>query len=780
MLRVATALREHDQAAPVASRIPLWGFIDDEIFLTKGGAVGVGFRMRGADPECFDPQDRRTLTRRVEQAFRQLDEHLRVHQYLLKRPAAPIPASDHPSRIVRDALKKRADYLASRADRLFESELYTVLLYEGSVSRPSPLARARALLRQPRTSLSSRRAEDLLDDQLTADCLQLRHQAEAFRTHLSDLFAPEPLSKDSLFRFFRRLLNGPTTQEDAPLTTDIHLDHLVMDASIECHRTHLVVGEDLVKALTMTDPPAHTFAGVLDELWNVPASLTACLEWRRLPHASMRRNIQARRRHFFNRRVALVNYLQSNTRPDEMLVDPSAGATVDELGHALTDIEVGGHVFGECSLTLLLAHRDRRQLDGAVAACTKAMAAHDGRLHHETYNAVNAFFAVIPGNAAVNVRRLALLESNAADLSPVYAPECSSRASAHLAGREYLAVFESSQHTPYFWNLHHHDVGHALVQGATGSGKSFLMNFLLMHAQKYDPVTVILDLGGSYDRLTNHLQGSRWRMGLSNRDVAINPFALDPTGENLHFLQTFVRVLLESGNAAALTSAEHRDLYEAVESLYVLDPPQRRLATLSHTLPHALGERLERWIDPGPYGDWFDHAEDTFTMPAFGCVDFEGLDQYPAILEPLLFYILHRTSVLVRDNAALHRLTLCIVDEAWRFVRDPTVKAYIIEALKTWRKRNAAMLLVTQSGEDFGDRDLLRTVIESCPTKFFLANPNADQARLGELFHLNQAEAAAVRSLIPRRQLLLKRPGVAKVLTLVDPFTDRLFSGATA
>ena len=101
---------------------------------------------------------------------------------------------------------------------------------------------------------------------------------------------------------------------------------------------------------------------------------------------------------------------------------------------------------------------------------------------------------------------------------------------------------------------------------------------------------------------------------------------------------------------------------------------------------------------------------------------------------------------------------------------DATVKAYITEALKTWRKRNAAMLLATQSSEDFADHDLLRTVVESCPTKFFLANPGMDLDRARELFHLNATEAALITHLLPRQQALLKRPDLAKVINLhVDP-----------
>jgi type IV secretory pathway VirB4 component len=80
------------------------------------------------------------------------------------------------------------------------------------------------------------------------------------------------------------------------------------------------------------------------------------------------------------------------------------------------------------------------------------------------------------------------------------------------------------------------------------------------------------------------------------------------------------------------------------------------------------------------------------------------------------------------------------------------------------------MILATQTVEDFASADLLRTVIESCPTKLFLANPGLDRDRYTELFQLNEMELNLLTGLIPRQQILLKRPDLAKVLALtVDP-----------
>ena len=96
---------------------------------------------------------------------------------------------------------------------------------------------------------------------------------------------------------------------------------------------------------------------------------------------------------------------------------------------------------------------------------------------------------------------------------------------------------------------------------------------------------------------------------------------------------------------------DDRDLYEAIENLYALDPPQRRLITLSNTMPRSLAQHLHRWVQGGPYANLFDNAEDTLTFQRVQCFDFEGLDKYPLLLAPLLFYVLHRASAAIDDPA---------------------------------------------------------------------------------------------------------------------------------
>ena len=772
MVKLARILRDYDAAGGVNELIALWGFVDDHVFLTKAGHAGLVYAVRGVDYEGLTHHQRQALVHQVEAGLRMFDEQCRIYQYVLKRAMEPIVSTPCRVPVANEAIQRRTAFLNARRHQLSDIRLYFVILYEAPhVARRATVLRR--LWQSPgaafRGWLSSGATVQLLESELDQAIGTLYQKAQTFEVQVSEC-GLERLPKADAFRFFRSLVNDDSRSSDAArLTYDTHLDYFVSDSAIECYRDHLVVGDRLVKVLSMKEPPSHTFATLLRDVYELPGDLTACLEWQRIPADRMRRDLQARRRHFFNKRVSLVNYIAPDTKPEEMLTDDSATATVRQLGEALTETEVNGHFFGRCSLTLVLHGPDARALQQQAAEARKAFAVHDGVLFDETYNLLNAWLGTIPGNVAHNLRRLALLETNAADLSFVFTLDQGERVSGHLQ-REALAVLETPHRTPYAFNLHVQDVGHTLVLGATGSGKSFLLNFLVTHAQKYEPLTIILDLGHSYRKLASLLGGSYLELGLRQREVTINPFALAPTPEHLHFLHAFVRVLLEANDDYRLSDLEDREVYEAVENLYMLDERQRRLFTVANLLPRALSARLQKWIEGGRYATLFDNLEDTLTVERLQVFDFEAMRVYPALLEPLLFYVLHRVVASVQDPAEAATLKLCVMDEAWRFIQHPTLRAYVQDGLKTWRKCNAAMILATQTVEDFASVDLLRTVVESCPTKLLLANPSLDRQHYANLFQLNEMELDLLTGLVARQQMLLKRPDLTKVLTLtVDP-----------
>ena len=159
-------------------------------------------------------------------------------------------------------------------------------------------------------------------------------------------------------------------------------------------------------------------------------------------------------------------------------------------------------------------------------------------------------------------------------------------------------------------------------------------------------------------------------------------------------------------------------------------------------------------------------------------IDLAGAAEHEDLCEAALFYLLERLRIALDDPAEASRVKLMVVDEAWRYLNDPSVLAYLAEAAKTWRKRNAALVLATQSAVDVTSTRGAGALLESMPTKLFLANPDLPDA-VAETFRLNPAEMATIRGLLPKRELYLRRAQEAGVVRLeVDPESYWLYTSS--
>ena len=523
---------------------------------------------------------------------------------------------------------------------------------------------------------------------------------------------------------------------------------------------------------------------IFERLLEVQANFHVVTEWKKEDSGSMRRTIQAKRRHYHNTKHSFVSQVNLNDTPaHDVLVDDSKESQVRELGDSIKEIELKGNYFGNFSLTVVILRPRLGKVERACAEFYKVFSVHDAQLYEEKYNLLNSFLATVPATTS-STSVMCICSTRIMRIIRFCSPCTVANTRTTISVQEYLAVLETNHHTPYFLNLHHRDVAHTMILGRTGAGKSFLLNFLITNLQKYDPWTFIFDLGGSFESLTQLFGGSYVKIGINSADFRINPFSLPPTKENLDFLALFVKVLLQGSSPIDLEPGEERDLYQQIENLYSVDPPLRTLGVLANTLGHRVADRLAKWTRGGQFGLLFDNSEDTISFSRFQCFDFQKMSQYPEILEPLLFYILHRANSVISDREISTVFKAFFIDEAWVFLKNPSIQRYIVEALKTWRKANAAMILSTQSLDELRRSEVLDVIIESCPTKIFLANPDMDRDLYRRQFHLNENEVDLISSLVPKQQFLIKTPELAKVVNLTvdrksywlytnDPFDNR-------
>src|SRR6202790_5604835 len=774
MLRLSRVFKNYNETGSLGEQINLYGFIGPHVFLTKSGEVGVILEVRGVDYECLDDASIDGFTKRLESALKLFDEHYRLYQYLFKRNNEPIPYKLYDSPIVDAAIKNRIAYLGSKADTLFSLSVYYVVLYEGFQTSQKLGGALAELTKNPkkavadlRAHFSSQKRVVILGEHVSNAQAALLQKARSFILQVSDFLAVRMLDKGEAFRVLKRTLNfQPDKLELAKLKYDTFLDYYLPESPIECHRGHLRVDDYYVKVLTLKEPSAQSFPLIFKRLLEVEANYYVVTEWKKEDSGKMRRAIQSKRRHFHNTKRSFVSQANMNdSAPQDVLLDDSKESQVRELGEGIKEIELHGNYFGQFSLTVVIYDLDVAKVQRACADFYKVFSVHDAQLYEEKYNLLNAFLAAVPGNHVFNLRSLYLLNTNYADFSFLFTLHRGEPYNEHLR-QEYLAVLETNHRTPYFLNLHYRDVAHTMILGRTGAGKSFLLNFLITNLQKYAPHTFIFDLGGSFESLTQLFGGSYVRVGLESEDFKVNPFSLPPTKENLDFLALFLKVLIQGGRAGELDPGFERDLYHQVENLYAIDPALRTLGVLANTLGHDLASRLAKWTRGGQFGFLFDNAEDTISFSRFQCFDFQRMSQYPELLEPLLFYILHRANSVIVDRQISSIFKAFFIDEAWVFLKNPSIQRYVVEALKTWRKHNAAMILSTQSLDELKRSEILDVIIESCSTKIFLANPDMDRDLYRRQFHLNESEVELIASLVPKQQFLIKTPELAKVANL--------------
>jgi type IV secretion/conjugal transfer VirB4 family ATPase len=774
MLNLSRVIKPWKEADALSAHINLYGFWTETAFLTKSGDLGMVLGVTGVDYESLDNDEQQYAVKRLESALKSFGEGFHVYQYLFKTNRPEIPFARYDDELIDAAIDQRRQYFESKRDRLYEVELFYVIVLEGARSKTGILSALGRMPRDPQGAFRELKAQFtndnmkvLLRKQIDADMVRLEQCVQNFTRHLADLMPIEVQGQQAQFSFFRRLLNFDDWRIAGKPQSTQYLDFQVVNSNIEAERDHLRVGDHFVRILTMKEAIAETRPLVLDRLFKIEGNFYVVTEWTPLSMAKARKEVDKRRRHFNMSKSGFVSQIGSDpakTNQRDVLIDESKQADIENLGECLRALG-DGQTLGDFSLTVVLYSTDLQTINQEMGEFTGVFTNADGALFTETYNQLNALFATVPGNYAQNLRKMYLLNSNYADLSFLFTIHPGEKTNPHLRS-EYLAVLETDNATPYYLNLHNGEVAHTLILGMTGSGKSFLCNFLLTNAQKYRPQTYIFDIGGSFQSLTEIFGGTYLNVGQESRDFTINPFSLPESKENLQFLFSFFRVLIEGNDKRyKLDFKEERKLWEAIERMYVVAPEQRTLSTFSQIIGE-LKDRLHRWTKEGQYGFLFDNVEDTLSFSKFQTFNFAGWGDAPEVLEPLLFYVLHRASNEIADPAKLATFKTFLLDEAWLFIKNETIRSYIVAAQKTWRKHNAAMILATQSIKELEESGMLAIVAESCPTKIFLANPEMNRQVYREAFHLNDTEIDIIADLIPPGEMLIRKAQSSKKVRL--------------
>src|SRR5579884_139469 len=391
MLELKHITKDWREAGSFPAHINLYGFWDEHAFLTKSGDLGCVLKISGIDYESLDHASRDYAVKRLEAAFRSLDERTRLYQMFFKHNQPEISCQQYSNPLVQAAVDQRMAFLRAKADRLYSMEIFWVVMIDGSYRKTRLLHALSHLPKHPRSSLGDLHAlfagdqmRVLIYEQIERDRLRLQQIVQSLVGQLNDLIKIELSGAEKVFRLVRRFVNFcPSKIHTGKLRNMRHLDWQVCDSELEAHRGHLRVDDDYVRVLTLKELPSTTWPLLLHGLFDVPANFHVVIEWHPVDNAQSRKEITKRRRHYHNSKTNFFSNLQDRREmgPHDELIDDSKEAAIAELGAALTAITNEGQSFGEFTLTVVLYDEDRLKLDNAVAEFQMLFTQYDGLLY---------------------------------------------------------------------------------------------------------------------------------------------------------------------------------------------------------------------------------------------------------------------------------------------------------------------------------------------------------------------------------------------------------------
>lgn len=737
-------------------------FIDENVFLTKSGEAGVVLWLGGIDYESLTDEALEDLHRRLLSVETHFDSRFRTYQYLVKQEGCALAgAASYPNPVVDQTVRRRNQFLAGKP--LVSITLYRVLLY----SPPLP---------------AWRKLQGKLQRHggLRVALKECRHYAEILRsrvkrlTHTGDnLLGIKMLDKRQAFTFFRFLGSFDTGVAAAePLIYDDNVDYWMASVPQDSAGPNIPAGRRELEVMTLRKAPEDTWPNMLRDLLGVAGNYLICTTFQPEVNEQVSKVIHTAQDHFTivkwaKSPLALLQLIMNRGKTDGIVPDTAAQKKIDELASALENMTLTGDSLGRFSFTAI-AFEDRDnlpRLKTTALELQKIINERKGSLITEEYWAYGAYQSIIPGTTPgfdFRQRDIWLPRSQYLDLSLIYNHNPGAVLNPHLR-KEYLLALETSDRTPYYFNLHEADLLGVLIFGIMGSGKSVFANLCADHAMKHDPWMLILDgLGGSFEMLTQKHRGNYYRLD-PDGDWAftLNPFAEPDSRKTRQYLAMLLRVCMVAGGFRP-TAEKNQEIYKAVCRVMELPPDERRISRLE--LPERIAVYLAPWLGDGQYAYVFDNPRNTFALTKLQTIDFSLLEDFPDIVQPVLFHFFYLWSKIVNDPALLTTPKTMFVDEGWKMISYSAARRYIQAAGRTWRKRNGGIVLLTQSLDELERANLLGIVNELCPTKVLLYNPGGDYEKYADKFKLNAAELDMYRKLGGKGDLLLKTPHWSKTL----------------
>lgn len=742
------------RSSKLADYLPWAALVAPGVVLNKDGSFQRTARFRGPDLDSATPAELVGTTARLNSALRRLGSRWAIFVEAQRNPASDYPDSgfaDSASALL--DIERREQFEDSGV--LFESSYFLTFVWLPPAEEASCME----------SWLYEGREKTGVDPwELLKSFVDRTDRV----LNLVEGFVPEAdwLDDGETLTYLHSCISTKRHRVRVP-ETPMHLDALLLDQSL-VGGLEPKLGDVHLRTLTITGFPTTTFAGILDDLNRLAFPYRWSTRAIMLDKADATRLVTKIRRQWFAKRKSVAAILKEvMTNEASVLVDTDAANKAADADAALQDL--GSDQIGQAyvSAGVTVWDADPSIADEKLRLVEKVIQGRDFTCIAEGVNAIEAWLGSIPGHVYANVRQPPLSTLNLAHMIPLSAVWAGPAEDEHL-GAPPLFFARTEGATPFRFSLHVGDVGHTLVVGPTGAGKSVLLAMMALQFRRYRKNQIfafdfggsiraaVLAMGGDWHNLGSNAssgQGSDDPVALTNLSDVIDSVALQPLG---HVHQTserawaadwLVDILLREGLAITPEVREH--LWSALTSLASAPVQERTLTGLTVLMQSSqLKQALRPYCIGGPYGRLLDAEHEHLGQASVLAFETEGLigtGAAPAVLA----YLFHRI-----EQRMDGRPTLLIIDEGWLALDDGGFAHQLREWLKTLRKKNASVIFATQSLSDIDGSPIAPVIVESCPTRLFLPNERAIEPQITAVyrrFGLNDRQIEIIARSTPKR-----------------------------
>jgi conjugal transfer ATP-binding protein TraC len=306
----------------------------------------------------------------------------------------------------------------------------------------------------------------------------------------------------------------------------------------------------------------------------------------------------------------------------------------------------------------------------------------------------------------------------------------------------------------------------------SGSGKSFLVNFIAFNYYSCGSIIRIIDIGGSYKKVTNML-GARYLDFSSDTRISLNPFTnIQDADEELATVNAVIQQMAYSDSNTLCSQLETTVINSAVQWAWRQKGCNADIDTVYHYLhhypvaeaaefkeknvslkhieiAHDLAFQIHKFTSKGFYGRFF-VGPSTFDIrhDDFVVLELENLKNQAALYKVVTLLVINAvTQDLYLSDRSRHRLI--IFDEAWQFLGESAALAPVIsEGYRRARKYSGSFMVITQSILDLSTFGAVSVAIkDNSAFKIYLESSGFDQAKTQELIDYDDFSMKLLKSI---------------------------------